>query len=83
MSSKAPCDRHAIPSSDTIGNIVNAGIDSTFSNDPSNRGSLSQSELDAIHQTNSFKQAKKLEEKDSRELANKMKHSNDSNNKKK
>jgi hypothetical protein len=52
---------------------VNARIDSSFRPDPSHRGSLTPPELDSIHQTNSFKQAKLLEQQDNRELTTKKK----------
>jgi hypothetical protein len=73
MSYKAPADGYAESSSAKHGNDVNAGIDSSFASNPSHRGSLTPSELDSIHQTNSFKQATQLEEKDNRELEAKMK----------
>ncbi|CAF1408753.1 unnamed protein product, partial [Rotaria sp. Silwood1] len=73
MSNKASSDRQAIDSSNGQGNSINAGIDSGITYDPSHRGSLTPSELDAIHQTNSFKQAKLLEEKDNHQVAAKMK----------
>ncbi|CAF1165175.1 unnamed protein product [Rotaria sordida] len=73
MSTKAPCDRHPSLTMDGRSSSINAGIDSGFTNDPAHRGSLTPSELDAIHQTNSFKQAKLLEEKDKHQLANKTK----------
>ncbi len=59
-------------SSNTIGNVVNAGIDSGLTGDPARRGSLTPPELDSIHQTNSFKQAVQLQEEDNRDLAAKM-----------
>ena len=52
---------------------INAGIDSTFRDDPAHRGSLHPTELDSIHQTASFKQAKQLEKEDNQELAAKLK----------
>ncbi|CAF2591839.1 unnamed protein product [Rotaria sp. Silwood2] len=73
MSYKAPSDRAATDSLDGRSNNINAGIDSGFTNNQSHRGSLTPSELDAIHQTNSFIQAKQLEEKDNRQLTDKMK----------
>ena len=51
---------------DTIN--VNGSIDSAFRNDPSHRGSLTQLELDSIHQSNSFKQALKLQKQDNRDI---------------
>ena len=73
MSYKAPCDRCTTRFSDKYGHNINAGIDSSFTNDPAHRGSLTPSELDYIRQTNSFKQAMQLQDEDSRKLAAKMK----------
>jgi len=73
MSSKAPGDGYDISGSNSSGNNVNAGIDSGFTSDPIRRGSLTPPELDSIHQTNSFKQAMKIQEEDNRELAKKTK----------
>ena len=55
------------------GSCINAGIDSTFRSDPAHRGSLTPPELDSIHQTNSFKQAIKIQKQDNRELNAKKK----------
>jgi hypothetical protein len=73
MSSKAPSDLSAASTSNSSDINVNAGIDSGFTNNLVHRGSLTPPELDSIHQTNSFKQMKLLEEEDNRELANKAK----------
>jgi hypothetical protein len=73
MSSKASCDHRDTSSTNKGGYNVNAGIDSTFTSDPTHRGSLTPPELDSIHQTNSFKQAIQLQEEDNRELAAKTK----------
>lgn len=73
MSSQAPSDRYPSSTSTKGGTSINAGIDSSFTNNPIHRGSLTPDELDTIHQTNSFKQAKKLEKEDNRELAAKTK----------
>lgn len=64
MSTTKPFDRQS---------SINAGIDSAFRDDPAHRGSLTAAELDSIHQTTSFKQAKQLEKEDNRELATKLK----------
>jgi hypothetical protein len=55
------------------GSNINAGIDSSLANEPAHRGSLTTSELDSIHQTDSFKQAAQIEEEDNRELDAKIK----------
>lgn len=70
MSTPTPIDRQSSTSS---GHSINARIDSAFRDDPTHRGSLSSTELDSIHQTKSFKQAKELEVEDNRELAAKLK----------
>ena len=70
MSAQAPIDRQSSTSS---GHAINARIDSAFREDPAHRGSLASSELDSIHQTKSFIQAKQLEAEDKRELAAKIK----------
>ncbi|CAF4678178.1 unnamed protein product [Rotaria socialis] len=59
---QSPCgDHRSTDCSGKHGKSVNAGIASSFTSDPSYRGSLAPSKLDAIHQTNSCKQAKQLE----------------------
>jgi hypothetical protein len=73
MSSTIPCNHYSKPGSDKDGSIINASMDSTFENDPARRGSLTPPELDSIHQTNSFKQALKLQEEDNCDLAAKIK----------
>lgn len=74
MSNTTPSDRHSAPSSNKGSTSINAGIDSAFTSNPGHRGSLTPDELDAIHQTNSFKQAAKLEKLDNRKLASKTKN---------
>ena len=73
MSGNTAVDSHAKPSVTKHGSNINAGIDSGFASDPVRRGSLSPSELDSIHQTNSFKQAAQLQEEDNLELEAKLK----------
>ena len=68
MSSNAAPKQHAASYS-----VINAGIDSSFTQDAAHRGSLTPPELDSIHQTNSFKKALELQEEDNREIAAKKK----------
>lgn len=73
MSTQTSANHNSSGSTINSGNNINARIDSSFRSDPAHRGSLTPPELDSIHQTNSFKQAKQLEEQDNRELAAKKK----------
>lgn len=74
MSSTVPADHHPSTTSSASGaSSVNASLDSAFRGDPAHRGSLTPLELDAIHQTASFKQAAQIEEEDNHELAAKLK----------
>lgn len=82
MSSQTPCDTNAGSADITRRSSINANIDSSFRNNPATRGSLTPAELDAIHQTNSFKQAQKLQKTDNHDLVKKLKnleHNNESN----
>ncbi|UJR37372.1 hypothetical protein I4U23_030080 [Adineta vaga] len=71
MSTTTPSDRYQTTTTHHTRSI-NAGIDSSFTNNPLHRGSLTPSELDSIHQTNSFKKAVQLQEEDTQELTAKM-----------
>ncbi len=76
MSTTSSSDLNNLISSNINSNSINASIDSNFRDDPAHRGSLTSTELDSIHQTASFKQAKQLEHEDKGELATKMQQLN-------
>jgi hypothetical protein len=76
MSFKAPCDRPDASPFDRRGTgayNINAGIDSSIVSDPAHRGTLPTPELELIHKSASYKQAKQYEEEDNIELAAKVK----------
>lgn len=68
--------KDSLPAGTTTAQIINAGIDSSLSKIDGHRGSLTASELEAIHQSKSYRQAQRLERLDNKEIATKTQEAN-------